>query len=218
MPEDTPKQGDHVFNAIETAILGPVETIRGLRSAIVDGQHFLHDYLLISYSLARRIADSPALVAARKYVASGGAEEDAVREIAALRTRRPKLARITPALLRDMHQRNATQFGAAAERFELEALSTVIQALEAAIAPRTGGAARTASPGIGRDCGDPGPAGDVERAVHGFPGRPSDGYVEDDRANPRDVDATRHLQDARLDVCHVHQGRDRAEEEAAADG
>jgi hypothetical protein len=50
----TPKQGDHVFNPVETPIIRPFETIRSLRSTFVDGEHFIHDYLLHSYSMAKR--------------------------------------------------------------------------------------------------------------------------------------------------------------------
>src|SRR6059058_1268886 len=74
----TPKQGDHVFNAVEIAIMRPFESIRALRSALVDGEHFLHDYLLHSYSMARNMADAPVLVAARNLVALAGAEEDSL--------------------------------------------------------------------------------------------------------------------------------------------
>ncbi|HZQ53008.1 MAG TPA: hypothetical protein VFB14_12470 [Bryobacteraceae bacterium] len=131
----TPKQGDHVFNAIDIALLRPFESIRSLRSVNVDGEHFLHDYLLHCYSMARKMAEAPAVLTARKFVASANAEENALREFARLRSRYPSLARITPALLREIHLRNSDQFGAAADRYEREVLTLVQRSLEAAVAP-----------------------------------------------------------------------------------
>jgi hypothetical protein len=145
----TPKQGDHVFNAVETAILAPFETIRSLRSGFCDGQHFLHDYLLHSYSIARNIADAFTSLAARSLSASAGAEEDALREIRKLWAQYPALRRVDAQLLRDIHLQNASHFGAAVRRFEVELLKTVQQALESAVAPRAAQAAgQTPSPGI----------------------------------------------------------------------
>jgi hypothetical protein len=145
----TPKQGDHVFNAVETAIPAPFETIRSLRSGFADGQHFLHDYLLHSYSIAKNIADAFTTLAARSLSASAGAEQDALRDIGKLCAPYPALRRVNAGMLRDIHLRNASQFGAAARRFEVEFLRTVQQALEAAVAPRGARAsAQTASPGI----------------------------------------------------------------------
>ena len=37
----------------------PFETMRSLRSPIIDGQHFVHDYLMHSYSMAKQIAEGP---------------------------------------------------------------------------------------------------------------------------------------------------------------
>src|SRR5438309_2125078 len=146
----TPKQGDHVFNAVEIAIMRPFESIRALRSALVDGEHFLHDYLLHSYSMARNMADAPILVAARNLVALAGAEEDSLREISALRSRYPALARVSSQLLREIHLQNSNQFGAASRRFEFEFLREVQQSLETAVAPAAAKppATLTPSPGI----------------------------------------------------------------------
>jgi hypothetical protein len=145
----TPKQGDHVFNAVETAILAPFETIRSLRSGVADGQHFLHDYLLHAYSIAKNIGDAFKELAARGLSASGGAEQDALREIAKLSAQYPALRRVNAQGLRDIHLQNASRFGTAARRFEVELLKTVQQALESAVAPgATRAAAQTAVPGI----------------------------------------------------------------------
>lgn len=131
-----PKQGDHVFNAIETALLKPFETIQALRSELVEGTYFIHDYLLTSYSVAKNIAGAPTLVQARSLIATAGAEDAALREISALMSRFPGLARlVTPAVLRQIHTENADNFGAAALRFEIELLKTVNHALEAVVAP-----------------------------------------------------------------------------------
>ena len=62
----TPKQGDHVFNAVDTALMGPFETVKLFRSPIIEGQHFVYDYLLHSYSMAKQIAEAPILAAGRK--------------------------------------------------------------------------------------------------------------------------------------------------------
>jgi hypothetical protein len=59
----TPKQGDHVFNAVDTALMRPFETVKSLRSPIIQGQHFVHDYLLQSYSMATQIAGCESAVA-----------------------------------------------------------------------------------------------------------------------------------------------------------
>lgn len=147
----TPKQGDHVFNAVETAILRPFDTIRSLRSAHIDGQHFLQDYLLNSYSLVRMQAEAPVLIAAREFVASAGAEEEALRELKSLSMRHPALMRVTPSVLREIHTQNSVKFGNAAERFEIEVLRAVQHSLEAAVAPRGAPPPRTGaspSPGI----------------------------------------------------------------------
>jgi hypothetical protein len=130
-----PKQGDHVFNAVDAAVLRPYETMFSLRTALVDGQQFVHDYLLHSYSLARDIARNQVFVAARKYVATAGSEQEALRELSRLASRHPALRNITPSLLRDVHTRNAERFGAAAAEYEIEVLLAVRQALERAVAP-----------------------------------------------------------------------------------
>src|ERR1700691_3024542 len=100
----TPKQGDHVFNALESAIMRPFETIRSLRSTLVDSQHFLYDYLLQTYSMAKMMADQPDLLSGRKLVASPGEGDDAVKVLTTLRSRYPALARIDSGNLRNVHQ------------------------------------------------------------------------------------------------------------------
>jgi hypothetical protein len=129
----------------------PFETMRSLRSPIIDGQHFVHDYLMHSYSMAKQIAEGPILGAGRKLVASAGAEEEALRELLKLRLRYPGLVRINSAVLRDAHQRNSDRFGAAVTRYESELLCAIRQALETAVAPpaaQSRRAATPASPGI----------------------------------------------------------------------
>jgi len=145
----TPKQGDHVFNAVETAILEPFETIRSLQSGVADGHHFLYDYLLHGYSIAKNIADAFTGLAARDLSASAGAEQDALREIGKLSAQYPALRRVNAQGLREAHLQNALRFGSAARRFEVEVLKTVQQALESAVAPgATRAGAQTAVPGI----------------------------------------------------------------------
>lgn len=134
----TPKQGHHVFNAIDIALLRPFERIRSLRSTEVDGQHFLNDYLLYCYSLAKTMADTSVAVAARQFVATASAEENALREIARLRWRYPMLARITPEFLPDVHVRNSDQFGAACDRYERQVLTLVHRSLETALTMKRG--------------------------------------------------------------------------------
>lgn len=131
----TPKQGDHVFNAIDSAIMRPFETIRSLRSPVIDGQQFIYTFLLHSYSLAKQLAEMPVHAASRKYVASAGDEHEALRLIGALRGRFPSLARVSAALLREIHVQNSDLYGDAAARFETEALRALQQALEIAVAP-----------------------------------------------------------------------------------
>ena len=96
------------------------------------------------------MADTPILITARKLVATSGAEEEALREIANLRFRYPALTRVGPPLLREVHLRNSDQFGDAAARVDFELLSAVQESLESAAAPvaaRPAGAMRS-SPGI----------------------------------------------------------------------
>ena len=142
-----PRQGDHVFNAIATALMHPFDTIGSFRSVLVDGRHFIHDYLLRCYSFTKDIAESRIVEESRKHSASAGAEEDALRELAKLRGRYPALARINAAQLRDIHGANATEFGAAAQRFEAELLATLLLALENVVAAPPPGQ-RAPSPGI----------------------------------------------------------------------
>ena len=142
-----PKQGDHVFNAVDTALMRPFQTISSLRSGLVDGQHFIHDYLLQIDGLAREIARSRILADSRMHVATAGAEEDALREFSKLKTRLPALARVNATVLRDAHQKNAERFGGAAAHYETEFLRAVLEALEAVVAP-TPAPRRDASPGI----------------------------------------------------------------------
>jgi len=147
----SPKQGDHVFNAIDTAVIRPFEKLKKLRSEITEGEHFVHDYLLHVYSLAVRIAQTPIMAVGRSLVASAGGEEDAIRELVRLQTQYPVLARINASALRSVHQRNADRFGAAAARYEFEVFRAIQQALELAVTPpgaRPPGANRSASPGI----------------------------------------------------------------------
>lgn len=141
-----PKQGDHVFNAVDTALIRPFETLRSLRSPLIEGQHFVPDYLLHSYSMAKQIAELPILAAGRKLVASAGAEDDALRELLELRSRYPALARINSAVLRDVHKRNSDRFGSAAARYEFEVLSAIQLALETAVAPPTAPPRRAGTP------------------------------------------------------------------------
>ena len=144
-----PKQGDHVFNAIETAVLRPFATLQAMRSPTIPGQHFVHDFLLHSYSFARRVADEPVFAAGRNLIATAGAEEEALREFTHLRPRYPLLARVNAGTLRAIHQRNSTRFGEAAARFEVEVLRAIQQTLEIAVAPTPAGRpAATANPGI----------------------------------------------------------------------
>src|SRR4051794_6890556 len=144
----TPKQGDHIFNAVDTAIMRPFDTIRSLRSGLVNGQHFLHDNLLISFSRARAMADNSELKSARAYSASSGAEEDALRFLSAMSSRYPALRRVTPDALRTAHSLNAERFGKASERFEFELLWAVQQALERAVTPAGAGPAAGRTPSV----------------------------------------------------------------------
>ena len=82
-----PRQGDHVFNAIAAALMHPFDTIGSFRSVLVDGRHFVHDYLLRCYSFTKDIAESRIIGESRKHSASAGAEEEALRELAKLLAR-----------------------------------------------------------------------------------------------------------------------------------
>jgi hypothetical protein len=142
-----PRQGDHVFNAIAAALMRPFDTIGSFRSILIDGRHFVHDYLLRCYSFTREIAESRVIEESRRHAASAGAEEDALRELAKLRGRFPALARINAARLREVHDANAKEFGAAAERFEAGILESVLLVLQNVAAEAPAGH-RAPVPGI----------------------------------------------------------------------
>ena len=146
----TPKQGDHVFNAVTEAILHPFETIRSLPSPDVDGGHFLHSYLLHTYSVVKQAVENHELDMARQLVATAGADQDALKELSRLRNQYPAFAQVTSDRLRQIHTSNSTQFGAAAKRYEVEFLKAIMESLQAAVAPDQAGPRhpRTASPGI----------------------------------------------------------------------
>lgn len=129
-----PRQGDHVFNSLETAVMRPFDVIASLQSPHVSGQYFIYDYLLHSYSLAKQTAESPALTAARRFAATASGHESAQRLLASLRSRYPSLTRVSGAMLQTIHTQNAEQFGAAVTRFELEFLTALYQALEKTMA------------------------------------------------------------------------------------
>jgi hypothetical protein len=116
----------------------PFKSLCSLRSPDVDGQHFVHDYLLHCYSLAKKMGEAPAMVIARKFVATANTEENALREFTRMRPRYPSLARITAPMMRAIHVRNSDQFGTAADRYERELLTLVQQSLETALVS-TGG-------------------------------------------------------------------------------
>lgn len=144
----TPKQGDHVFNAVNDVLMLPFESLSGLQvPPPADGSRFVQIYLLHSADRIRRIADNEGLSAARKLSASQGAEEDALRVLAGLSDRRPALRRVNPGLLRKVHLENASQFGSAALRYELEVLGAVRSSIEGLL----GGAAAPA--GLGTKAG-----------------------------------------------------------------
>ena len=51
------KQGDHVFNDLQTAIERPIDSIRSATNAGLDGRHFLTDYLPHGTDLAQPALD-----------------------------------------------------------------------------------------------------------------------------------------------------------------
>jgi hypothetical protein len=131
-----PLQGDHVINDVRTAVLRPFEIIRSLHSADVDGQHFLHDHLVSTYSFLRGAVESHD--AARAFVATGGMEST-LRALSELRPRFPRAAAVTAAQLRALHDQNSSEFGTAASRFEIAILDTVQDCLEGLVSARRSG-------------------------------------------------------------------------------
>jgi hypothetical protein len=127
------KQGDHVFNMLEGSILRPFETIASFHSPDVNGELFLHDFLPLSYTMARQIVADVIWRTARTLVAKPGDEEELLRDLAKLKARFPVLMRVDAAKLRDAHLRNATQFGLASARFEWECLNALLESLTAAV-------------------------------------------------------------------------------------
>ena len=130
-----PQQGDHLFNDLGTAVLRPFLRIRDLCSPEANGEDFLNTHLLHTFSMAHGIAHAKTLVAARTLVATGTVDE-ADRALTSLRTRFPALKPITARALRAVHDRNAEQFGNAAQRFEMTFTVAIRNAVQAAIAGR----------------------------------------------------------------------------------
>jgi hypothetical protein len=127
------KQGDHVFNDLQTAIERPIHSIRSATNAGVDGHHFLIDYLPHGADLARRILRDPIWLAVRQYVAAPGQEQDGLNRLNRVATNRGFVARVTYQKLVHAHLENAERFGQAANRFEFEFLSAMVHALTVAI-------------------------------------------------------------------------------------
>jgi len=130
----TPKQGDHVFNDVATAILSPFETISSFYLSRGSGRDFIARYLLHTHNLAKELADRQVLRTMRRFSASEGAQDDALRELGKLAGRNPRLASVNPGLLNSIHTRNSNAFGAAVMRYELTLLGELRHALEAAVA------------------------------------------------------------------------------------
>ena len=127
------KQGDHVFNDLQTAIERPIDSIRSATNAGLDGRHFLIDYLPHGTDLARRILRDPIWSAVRQYVATPGQEQDALNRLHRVATNRGFVARVTYQKVVQAHLQNAERFGQAASRFEFEFLSAMVHALTVAI-------------------------------------------------------------------------------------
>lgn len=115
-----PKQGDHVFNDLETAIVAPVETITSFQGDTVNGQHFLDDYLLHTKCMFQKLAGDELWRSSRSYTASDGDEEDVLKELRKLQPKMPSLPRLEPVLLREIHDDNANRFGERRERYEYD--------------------------------------------------------------------------------------------------
>src|SRR3954464_14831551 len=112
MPIFDPRQGDHVFNDVSTALSKPFDTVKAFHSPHVDGQEFLYTNLLFTYSLVRQASVEPALLSARELVATADMERTS-RALDPLRSRYPDVAAVNPNLLRNLHALNAKRFGAA---------------------------------------------------------------------------------------------------------
>lgn len=121
----TPKQGDHVFNDLSTAIVRPFETIKSLP----EGRMFVFEHLVKFDDSMRELSERPDLQESRKYSAMDGDEQDAFQRPPA---QFQSLSRVE---LQALHDANAAAFGAAAARYELATLEVVYSLVEQAISP-----------------------------------------------------------------------------------
>lgn len=130
----------------------PFQSLCSLRSPDLDEGHFVYDYLLHCYSLAKKMGEAPAMVMARRFVATANAEENTLRELTRMRPRYPSIARLTASMLRDIHVRNSDQFGTAANRYERELLTLVQRSLEAALVPIGSKPSTASTPAVSIAC------------------------------------------------------------------
>ncbi len=131
-----PKQGDHVFNDVATAILSPFEIIGSANLSRGTGRDFIQRYLLHTHNLAKELADRAVLRTMRRFSASEGGQDDALRELGKLAGRYPRLASLNPGVLHGIHVKNSTAFGAATRRYEVALLTELRQSIEATLAGR----------------------------------------------------------------------------------
>lgn len=123
----TPKQGDHVFNDLSTAIVRPFETIKSLP----EGRMFIFEHLVKFDDSMRELSERADLQESRKFTAMDGDEQDAFQRPPA------QFQSLSRTELQTLHNANAAAFGEAASRYELATLEVVYSLVEQAIAPGT---------------------------------------------------------------------------------
>jgi hypothetical protein len=143
-----PRQGDHVFNDIETAILRPFEAISAMPWSFGGGRQFLARYLLHTYEMARDLAGRAVHRNARTLSAPANAGADAVRELGRLVRQYPELRNLSAGVLLGIHTRNSTAFGDASRRFEWVVLKEIQEAIEKALDPQYQSPSRVQTPGL----------------------------------------------------------------------
>lgn len=125
------KQGDHVFNDLEGAILAPFETLAQLRSEELQGEDFVNDYLLHAKTLAKNLAEDEFWLATRSIVATSHDEDDVIKELRKLQLQFPSIPVINNEVMNSTHLANAREFGEASEEYERDFLIAMREMLTA---------------------------------------------------------------------------------------
>lgn len=132
----TPKQGDHVFNDLESGILRPFRVVSSIGCGNAPGHPALSDYMHVGIDDAKRLFRRAAYTDARRLVSHPSVEAD-ILKVLNPRRRQYGRAELTLQKLRDTHHRNASQFGSRLQEYTEAAIDCFLAVLTAAIDKKT---------------------------------------------------------------------------------